>query len=359
MAQAEDYDIVNAIGSAVRSDLNDVFGAVATLNAGTVAPSPSPTSGNPKSYAYMLWADIGGSQHSPPDSVAANKLRMRNGSNSAWVEIGDLDQTGLNIVASKFPNISSNVTPTSAEINKLDGLTATTTELNIVDGLTATTSELNTLDGITATTSELNTLDGITATTSELNIMDGVLANKFEINTLDMSATISGASTTGAVLTSRGGSTNANWQTGFMRASERICLFEGSNGTPSNGIFSSPTSARQLYTITPSSDFSLSTGTFLSMYMEFECVNNEDGFVVGDVIPRVLGSTIEYNNHTWPVWHTNSGDMSNTSMRVKFRMGDDPVNALMHQYTRPTGSSANTNYLASNFALYARIFYIS
>jgi hypothetical protein len=57
-------------------------------------------------YAYMLWAD-----------TTATKLKMRNGANSAWIEVGTLDQVGLNIVASKFPNVTTNVTLTSAQIN--------------------------------------------------------------------------------------------------------------------------------------------------------------------------------------------------------------------------------------------------
>lgn len=69
------------------------------------------------------------------------------------------------------------VTPTAAELNKLDGVTATTAELNILDGVTATTAELNILDGVTATTAEINKLDGVTATTAELNFVDGVTSN--------------------------------------------------------------------------------------------------------------------------------------------------------------------------------------
>jgi len=107
MAQATDYSIVNATGSAVRSDLNSVLGAIATLNSGATAPSTM--------YAYMLWAD-----------TSTTKLMIRNGANSAWVEVGSLDQAGLNIVASKFPNVSSSVTLTHTQLNNTVYLVAGT-----------------------------------------------------------------------------------------------------------------------------------------------------------------------------------------------------------------------------------------
>ncbi len=199
MSQATNYEIANASGAAVRSDLNDVFAAIVSQNAGTIEPVPSPTGTNPASYAYMLWADTGGSQHSPPNSVAANKLRMRNGANTGWIHIGDLDQIGLNIVAHKFPNVTAyvhatsanlntltgvNSTLTAAELNTLDGVNSTLTasELNILDGVTSTATELNILDGVTSTATELNILDGVTATTTQLNILDGVTSSTADLN---------------------------------------------------------------------------------------------------------------------------------------------------------------------------------
>jgi hypothetical protein len=66
-------------------------------------------------YAYMLWAD-----------TSTTKLMIRNGANSAWVEVGSLDQAGLNIVASKFPNVSSSVTLTHTQLNNTVYLVAGT-----------------------------------------------------------------------------------------------------------------------------------------------------------------------------------------------------------------------------------------
>ena len=178
MAKPDDYDIANASGAAVRADLNNVFGAIASLNADATEPTTT--------YAYMLWAD-----------TTTTKLKIRNGANSAWLEVGDLDQSGWNIVGSKFPNITANITASSAELNKLAGLSSST-------------AELNALNGVTAGTAELNLVDGCTATTAELNILDGVTSDKDEINALDMS---SSSSTSGQVLTSNGTASVPTWQT--------------------------------------------------------------------------------------------------------------------------------------------------
>ena len=117
-----DYSIANASGSAVRSDLNNALGAIATANSGATAPTTT--------YAYMLWAD-----------TANTKLKMRNGANSAWIEVGALDSANLGLMlASYFPNVNSNITASDEELNKLDGCNATTTELNLLSGKTSLVS---------------------------------------------------------------------------------------------------------------------------------------------------------------------------------------------------------------------------
>ena len=75
MAQ-HDYVIANADGATVRADLNSLFEAIASLNFGDSAPSPT--------FSYMLWPD-----------TANNLLKQRNGANNAWVEIGTLDAVNL------------------------------------------------------------------------------------------------------------------------------------------------------------------------------------------------------------------------------------------------------------------------
>ena len=144
-----DYSIANASGSAVRSDLNNALGAIVTSNSGATEPSTT--------YAYQVWAD-----------TTTNKLKIRNGANNAWFEVGTLDTANLGLMlASFFPNVNSNITASDEELNKLDGAAVTTAELSRLSGLLATAAELNTMQGITSSTTELNLLDGITAIKDE------------------------------------------------------------------------------------------------------------------------------------------------------------------------------------------------
>jgi len=118
----EDYTVDNATGAAVRADLNATLQAIVSANSGTSEPSTM--------FAYQIWAD-----------TTANKLKIRNGANNAWYEVGALDSANLGLMlASFFPNVNSNVTATDEELNKLDGVTATTAELNLLAGQTALSS---------------------------------------------------------------------------------------------------------------------------------------------------------------------------------------------------------------------------
>ena len=117
MAQ-HDFIINNASGSAVRADLNSALSAIATANSGATAPTTT--------HSYQLWAD-----------TANTKLKIRNGADSDWIEIGDLDDTNLGLMlASRFPQVSGNVTASHTELNKLDGCNASTAELNELVGVT-------------------------------------------------------------------------------------------------------------------------------------------------------------------------------------------------------------------------------
>lgn len=79
MAQ-HDYVISNQSGSAFRADLNNALAAIASQNSGSSEPSTT--------YAYMLWAD-----------TTNGKLKLRNGANNAWVELGNLADAGLGILS--------------------------------------------------------------------------------------------------------------------------------------------------------------------------------------------------------------------------------------------------------------------
>ncbi len=71
MAQA-DGSCANASGSAFRADLNTQLAAVFTNHSGATAPATT--------FAYQFWAD-----------TTSNKLKIRNSTNTAWIDLRGLD----------------------------------------------------------------------------------------------------------------------------------------------------------------------------------------------------------------------------------------------------------------------------
>jgi hypothetical protein len=67
------YNVPNSNAPAVRTQLNAIFGSIATNNSGATAPATT--------FAYQWWYD-----------TSANVLRMRNAANSAWIAIATFDQ---------------------------------------------------------------------------------------------------------------------------------------------------------------------------------------------------------------------------------------------------------------------------
>ena len=67
-----DYIIANGTGAAVRADINLALSAIVSLNSSASEPGTM--------YAYQLWAD-----------TAAGLLKIRNGANSAWIALRQLD----------------------------------------------------------------------------------------------------------------------------------------------------------------------------------------------------------------------------------------------------------------------------
>lgn len=67
-----DYDIANADGATVRADLNALFEAIATRNAGTSAPTTT--------FPHMLWVD-----------ETNDLIKIRNEANTAWVDFYNWD----------------------------------------------------------------------------------------------------------------------------------------------------------------------------------------------------------------------------------------------------------------------------
>ena len=80
MAQVGDYNIANASGASVRSDLNDVFAAIKTLNSGGTDPS------NPA--AFMPYVD----------TADNNNLKLRNAANNGFTTVGSVNETNLGLL---------------------------------------------------------------------------------------------------------------------------------------------------------------------------------------------------------------------------------------------------------------------
>lgn len=74
MAQTTNYEIANSSGLVFRGRVNEVFAAVQSNNSGATEPTGT--------VAYQLWYD-----------TTTNILKMRNASNSAWINLFTLDQT--------------------------------------------------------------------------------------------------------------------------------------------------------------------------------------------------------------------------------------------------------------------------
>lgn len=80
MSQVADFNIANASGASVRSDINDVLDAIKTCNSGGTDPT------NPE--AFMLYGD----------TADNNKLKIRNAANNSFTEIGSVDQPNLGLL---------------------------------------------------------------------------------------------------------------------------------------------------------------------------------------------------------------------------------------------------------------------
>ena len=80
MAQVTDYTIDNGTGSAVRTDLNNVFAAIQSLNSGSSDPAHSAT------VANMLTVN-----------TTSNLLKIVNASNNGFITIGNVTQANLGL----------------------------------------------------------------------------------------------------------------------------------------------------------------------------------------------------------------------------------------------------------------------
>jgi hypothetical protein len=90
MAQ-HDYNIANQSGADFRADLNNALGAIATTNSGATEPSTT--------YAHQLWVD-----------TSSNVLKIRNGTDSAWITTGISITTSNILTGDLTGNVTGNLT---------------------------------------------------------------------------------------------------------------------------------------------------------------------------------------------------------------------------------------------------------
>jgi len=80
MSQVSDYNIANASGASVRSDLNAVFAAIKTLNSGGTDPS--------NTSSFMPYVD----------TADSNNLKIRNAANDGFTTVGSVDSANLGLL---------------------------------------------------------------------------------------------------------------------------------------------------------------------------------------------------------------------------------------------------------------------
>jgi len=80
MSQVADYNIANASGASVRSDMNAVFDAIKTLNSGGSDPA------NPESFMPYV------------DTADNNNLKIRNAANDGFTTVGSIDSPNLGLL---------------------------------------------------------------------------------------------------------------------------------------------------------------------------------------------------------------------------------------------------------------------
>ena len=93
MAQVSDYNIANDSGANVRTDLNNVFAAIQSLNSGSSDPAHSAT------VANMLVVN-----------TTSNLLKIVNASNNGFITIGNVTQANLGLAPLSGATFTGKVT---------------------------------------------------------------------------------------------------------------------------------------------------------------------------------------------------------------------------------------------------------
>jgi hypothetical protein len=136
-------------GATVRTGLVAGLQALATMQSGATAPATT--------YPYMLWAD-----------TTAGVLKQRNAANSAWIDVGTIDQVGLGILdritgTASFKQLNS--TPALATIGQILGFISTLTPGAETGGLRFNSK----IAGVLTTLLELDTLARLIGAAGELS----------------------------------------------------------------------------------------------------------------------------------------------------------------------------------------------
>ena len=95
MAQATDYSLANQSGANFRSELNTILAAIASQNSGSSDPATT--------YAYQWYIDT---------SASPALLKLRNGSNNAWITVGDVTATNLGMLTGSSTLTAGNLSGT-------------------------------------------------------------------------------------------------------------------------------------------------------------------------------------------------------------------------------------------------------
>lgn len=99
--QTSIIEIVNQPLKTIRTDINLMAKAGITLNAGSIAPDPSPSGSNPKSMPWIVWND-----------TDTKTIKIRNADDDGWILL--LDYSNMSTIALKpFKKLSKDITITS------------------------------------------------------------------------------------------------------------------------------------------------------------------------------------------------------------------------------------------------------